>query len=146
MGKGRGGVQNNGSGTLVLPSHKIGDKLIKWMNSRSHKITVNGTNLRLHRSPKFKTHLLQVAQTLEKTPYLDPDIEEEREKTLHTLDVGISVAKVQFGVYYRALDAKPSSSRTFSNEYDISYRDKSAGIVSFEYEHKLIRIEVRLAV
>ena len=86
--KGLGGVQNNGMGTLILPSRKVGDKLMKWIGGRKHKITINGCDMRVFRSQKPSTRgLSQITQTLEKTPYLEPEIEEERERS-YTPQVG----------------------------------------------------------
>jgi RNA-dependent RNA polymerase len=82
------------------------------------------------------------AQTLEKTPYLPPEIEEEREEKLQKLDVGLHVDKVQFGIFYRELYDLPEASRRFSNEYELSYKNRSAGYLQIEYDHKLIRIRV----
>lgn len=81
------------------------------------------------------------AQTLEKTPYLPPEIEEEREEKLQKLDVGLHVDKIQFGVFYRSSTDSPGASRRFSNEYELYHRDRSAGLLQIEYDHKLIRIK-----
>ena len=84
------------------------------------------------------------AQSLEKTPYLPPEIEEEREEKMQKLNVGLHVDKVQFGVFYRIPGDSPKASRRFSNEYELSHRDRSAGFLQIEYDHKLIRIQVRV--
>lgn len=83
------------------------------------------------------------AQTLEKTPYLPPEIEEEREDKLTKLDVGLHVDKLQFGVFYRDRADPPEASRRFSNEYELSHKNRSAGYLQIEYDRKLIRIRVR---
>ncbi|OBZ65791.1 RNA-dependent RNA polymerase 1 [Grifola frondosa] len=81
-----------------------------------------------------------VAEILEKTPYLDPAIEEFKSATIEKLNLGIHVKIIQFGVFYRRPGDPMTASRMFSNEYEISHKSKSAGILAFEYEHKLIRI------
>lgn len=81
------------------------------------------------------------AQTLEKTPYLPPEIEEEREEKLQKLDVGLHVDKLQFGIFYRQPGDPSESSRRFSNEYELSHNNRSAGLLQIEYDHKLIRIK-----
>jgi len=80
-------------------------------------------------------------QILEKAPYLPPEIE-EREEKLRQLNISIHVDKMQFGVLYRPADATHTSGREFSNEFEISHQAKSAGILWFEYDHKLIRIQL----
>ena len=83
------------------------------------------------------------AETLDKTPYLPPEIEEEREQILDKLNVRLYVDKLQFGVFYRKAEDSMQASRRFSNEYELSYRNKSAGLLHIEHDHKLIRIRVR---
>lgn len=134
------GVQNNGSGNVILPNRKVGDKLMKWVYEERNPIVINGRKIRLFRSKNRPGRGLK--ETLEKTPYLEPELEEKREEKLRRLDLGLYVDKLQFGIYYRLPDASPTSSRIFSNEYEISYRNKGAGLLWFEYDHKLIRIQV----
>ncbi|KAH9952081.1 RdRP-domain-containing protein [Amylocystis lapponica] len=139
LNPGRGGVQNNGHGTLVLPNRKTSDKFMRWLHEDDHSVRVDDHSLRFFRSKKKPPAYLTL--TLEKTPYLDPNIEEELEDTLNKLDVGLHVDKVQFGVFYRQAGDSRGASRVFSKEFEISHKNKGAGLLSFEYEHKLIRIE-----
>jgi RNA-dependent RNA polymerase len=80
-----------------------------------------------------------LAATLDKTPYVDPDIEAERQDKIRKLDVQLRVDKVQVGLFYRP---HPGANRNFSIEWEASYTDKSLGWLSWEYEHKLIRIQI----
>lgn len=77
--------------------------------------------------------------TLDKTPYLDPDIEEERQRTIRALDVHLRIDKVQIGLFYRP---SPGAGREFSIEWEGSFIDKSLGWLSWEYEHKLMRVRI----
>ncbi|OCH86893.1 RdRP-domain-containing protein [Obba rivulosa] len=135
LNPGRGGVQNNGSGKLILPTRKVGDKLLRWLRHPDHALLLNDKKMRLFRSEQKPAHWLKT--TLEKTPYLPPEIEETKETILRKLDVAFHVDKVQFGVFFRTPGA---TSRSFSSEFEVSYSDRSAGILTFEYERKLIRI------
>ncbi|KAI0718290.1 RdRP-domain-containing protein [Fomitopsis betulina] len=83
-----------------------------------------------------------LTQILEKAPYLPPDIEEEREEKLRKLDTSIHVDRIQFGIFYRPAGAAPDAGREFSNEFEISHPERGAGILWFEYDHKLIRIQM----
>ncbi|KAI0748499.1 RdRP-domain-containing protein [Daedaleopsis nitida] len=134
------GVSNNGSGSIILPNRKIGDKLLRWVYEDRNPILINGRKARLFRTKNRPGRGLK--ETLEKTPYLEPELEEKREDKLRRLDMGLHVDKLQFGVYYRRPEDPPTASRIFSNEYEISHRDKGAGLLWFEYDHKLIRIQL----
>ncbi|KAI0822735.1 RdRP-domain-containing protein [Trametes gibbosa] len=140
LNPGAGGVQNNGSGSLILPSRKIGDRLLKRVYEEGKHIVINDRKLRLFRTKKPPRRGL--TDTLEKTPYLEPDEEEKREDKLRRLDLGLHVDKVQFGVFYRSPQDPMTAPRIFSSEYEVSHRDKGAGLLWFEYDHKLIRIQL----
>ncbi|CDO73610.1 hypothetical protein BN946_scf185014.g80 [Trametes cinnabarina] len=140
LNPGAGGVQNNGTGSLVLPNRKIGDRLMRRVYEEKKHIVINGKKLRLFRAKKPPTRSLR--ETLDKTPYLEPDEEEKREEKLRRLDIGLYVDRVQFGVFYREPKDPMTAPRIFSNEYEISHKDKGAGLLWFEYDHKLIRIQL----
>lgn len=136
------GAQNNGTGSLILPHRKIGDKLLQWVYEERHPVFINGRKTRLFRTKNRPGKGLK--EQLEKTPYLEPDVEEKREEKLRKLDLGLHVDKLQFGVFYRRPEAPMTAGRIFSNEYEVSHRDKGAGLLWFDYDHKIIRIQVRL--
>ena len=142
LNPGRGGVQNNGSGVLILPNRKVGDKLLKWVYEERNPVLILGRKIRLFRTKERPSRGLK--ETLEKTPYLDPGLEEKREEKLRKLDLGLYVDKLQFGVFYRRPQDPMTASRIFSSEFEWSHRDKGAGLMWFEYDHKLIRIQVRM--
>lgn len=77
--------------------------------------------------------------TLDKTPYINPDIEEERQQKMRELDVHLRVDKVQMGLFYRQT---PGANRSFSIEWEGSLVDRSLGWLSWEYEHQLMRVRV----
>ncbi|KAI0094073.1 RdRP-domain-containing protein [Irpex rosettiformis] len=134
------GVQNNGTGVLTLPDRSVGQKLFKLSKTNELPVTVKGK--KIYFTISGKKPMRKKAQTLEKTPYLPPEIEEEREEKLQKLDVGLHVDKLQFGVFYRERVDLPEASRRFSNEYELSHKDRSAGFLQIEYDHKLIRIRL----
>ncbi|KAH9843166.1 RdRP-domain-containing protein [Rhodofomes roseus] len=145
LNEGPNGITHNGTGILSLGSRKLGDRFLRWLhNPGLHEsdidVQLNGRKIRFFRSKNRPNHGLQ--QILEKAPYLPPEIEEEREDKLRQLDHSIHVDKIQFGIFYRPVDAKPTEGRAFSNEFEISHREKGAGILWFEYDHKLIRIQM----
>ena len=133
-------MQNNGSGSVILPNRKVGDKFLKLVCGERVPVVINGRKMRFFRSKNKPGRGLQ--ETLEKTPYMEPELEEKREDKLRRLDIGLHVDKLQFGIFYRRPKDPMTASRVFSNEYEISHREKGAGLLWFEYDHKLIRIQV----
>ncbi|KAH9930752.1 RdRP-domain-containing protein [Fomitopsis serialis] len=145
LNEGPNGITHNGSGVLTLGSRKLGDRFFKWLHNPANQgtdvdVELNGQKIRFFKGQSRPQRNL--VQILEKAPYLPPEIEEEREDKLRQLNLSIHVDKIQFGILYRPVDATPTSGREFSNEFEISHREKGAGILWFEYEHKLIRIQM----
>ncbi|CCM00004.1 uncharacterized protein FIBRA_02029 [Fibroporia radiculosa] len=140
LNPGHGGVQNNGTGTMTLGSRKIGDKFLRWLRGDGNSVLLHDRKIRFFRG-KHKPPLA-LTQILDKAPYLDPEIEEEREDKLRKLEVSFHIDKIQFGVFYRREGSQRGVSREFSNEYEISHVRQGAGILWFEYDHKLIRIQM----
>lgn len=137
------GIYNNGSGKLILPDRSVGENLVKGTkNGHGPSIVVQDKILRLYfgrSKPETK-----VTTLLKKTPYLDPNLEEEREMKIDTLkNDWWHIDKVQFGVFYQRKHDPPTAHRCFSNEYEMSHTNKSAGMMRIEYELKLIRMQVR---
>jgi RNA-dependent RNA polymerase len=138
-----GGVRSDGTGTLIVPSEKIGLKLLDYLHHNPLKI--DKRKLKFFREgvpPKW------LAATLEKTPYVNPDLEEERDKKLRALEARLRVDIVQFGIFYRPTYPSENDEtlrpREFSIEWEGNYSKNSIGWLTFEYDHKLIRITVSL--
>lgn len=144
LNEGVGGIgTHNGTGILTMPTVDSGQKFFRLLfrDKNNSRIVVKDRELRFRKSPvKPPPH---VSATLDRTPYIDPDNEEELEEKLAKLDVGIHVDKVQFGTFFLDPGDPPKVPRKFSNEFEISHHDKGAGLLQFEYLHKLIRIQVR---
>ncbi|KAJ3536923.1 hypothetical protein NM688_g6770 [Phlebia brevispora] len=135
------GFSHNGSGIITLHDRRVAERLIKLANdSTSPSVVVKEKKLRLFRARRKPRQNL--TDLLSKTPYLDPDLEEAREIILAKLDVGLHVDKVQFGIFYRRPEDPPAASRLFSTEYEISHANKSAGLLHFEYDSKVLRLQL----
>ncbi|PCH37887.1 hypothetical protein WOLCODRAFT_65369 [Wolfiporia cocos MD-104 SS10] len=139
LNEGPAGMMHNGSGTLMLGERKIGEKFLAWLRRPENNIRIHGRKIRLF--PGKNKPQYGIIQTLLKAPYVPPETEEERQQKLRKVDVSLHVDKIQIGVFYRPANALPGSSRAFSNECEISHQDKGAGMMWFEYDHKLIRIQ-----
>jgi RNA-dependent RNA polymerase len=141
-----GGVRNNTTGTLTLPSSKHAHQFMRHI--RKNPIRIDGRILKFYLSKEPPPRGL--AMTLEKTPYINPDIEEERQQKMQLLQDQIRVDEVQFGVFYRTYPKVPSPTkrvppRAFSIECKLNYERASQGWLRVEYDSKLIRIEVLLS-
>lgn len=139
------GVRNTGTGTLTLPSEELAHKFRNWI--RDNPIKMGKAKLKFIKpQPAVKW----MAQTLAKTPYISPDIEEEYEKKLYLLQDELRVDSVEFGTFHRtAYPSRPGERlqpRQYSVEWSQDLAQTSAAWLKFEYGHKLIRIEVRLFV
>jgi RNA-dependent RNA polymerase len=136
-----GGVGNDSTGTLTLPTIEVGNKFLRWVKETPIKIEGKKVKFFRHGSPHKA-----LALTLDKTPYINPDIEEERHQKLWDLQDLLRVDAVQFGLFYRPIypsnDREPMSPRAFSIEWERDYITESIGWLGFEYDHKLIRIKV----
>ena len=137
-----GGVGNNGTGILTLPTSRLGDRFLTWLKEvprNEHEIRVLGKKISAFRRRRGIPK--EIKETLEKTLYVDPELEYQREEKLRKLDHRLRVEKVQFGTWFRTSES-PTASRSFSVEYKRDYTQRSAGYLGLEYDHKLIRVEV----
>jgi len=141
MGKSPAGRSHDGTAALRLPA-KLGPQLLKWYRqSEKHRIVVNGRPLRLFRSDNHVRS--DVKQVLEKALYVDPDQDKLRTQTEDCAHaVRLRIAIVQFGIWYKE-SYSPGTGRSFSVEYERNFLNHSAAYLFLEYEHKLLRIDVR---
>jgi len=132
-----GGIRNKGTGMLTLPIEKSGYKFLDYALDDTTKIRIDGKILRFSIGgyPDPKRVLI-----LSKTPYIDPDLEEEHQNVLRALEGSLRVDIVQFGIFYR--DTYPSKARKFSIEWEQRFIENYATL-SFRYDHKLLVVKVR---
>lgn len=137
-----GGVRNDGTGFVTFPSHAIGLKFLACLDKEPLRVFKKKLKFN-KRSGAPPTH---VVETLAKTPYLDPNIEEERQNTIIALDEQLRVDAIQFGCLYRPkYPTSPKerlAPRSFSIEWDQDFTKKSVAWLRFDYDHKLFRITV----
>jgi hypothetical protein len=101
-----GGVRNDGTGVLQLPGIAVGRRLLDWTRDRG-KIVIEGRKIRLYQKraqadtgggnqheqeddldigdEEFERQTLKKIGHLEKTPYINPDIQEKRQEIIDTL-------------------------------------------------------------
>ncbi|TFK30151.1 RdRP-domain-containing protein [Coprinopsis marcescibilis] len=127
------GIGHRGTGRLTVPTAKIGRKFLD--DVRETPIKLNKQKLKFFKSAR--SPIRHVVATLERTPFVSPDIEEKHEQTLWELRTKLRVDTVQFGVFYRP--TYPGG-RAFSVEWEKSYAPDGVGQLQFDYDHKVIRI------
>lgn len=115
---------------------KIGHVFKAWYHREGNLIKVGKKKLRFY--PSSSKPLRGLAMTLDKTLYIDPDIEETRQDKIRALSEYLCVIKVQIGLFYRP---GSGANRTFSVERELDL-DKSLGYLFWEYEHKLLRVRL----
>ncbi|KAH7908760.1 RNA dependent RNA polymerase-domain-containing protein [Hygrophoropsis aurantiaca] len=140
LNPGHSGVRNDGSGLLTLPP-TIGPKFMRWLKSpRYTPIHVGGKILKFYRNsnPIPKGLVME----LEKAPYIDPDIDQERQRRRRMVDADFRIANLQIGTFYRPVGSRPNDPRAFSVEWDADLVTSSLGWLRFEYDHKLLRAKI----
>ena len=137
-------LPSNGKGILTLPDQWIGERFFRWATKRGNGVQVLGRRLWISKcKERVKRGLVEA---LNKTPWVDPGEEAEREEKLtriHSLRVILEA--IQFGIYFHRPGDPNTAHRYFSMEYEIHRDDTISGELLFDYDHKLFRIEVRPA-
>ncbi|KAI1797142.1 RdRP-domain-containing protein [Ganoderma leucocontextum] len=135
------GLPSNGRGTLTLPDNHIGERFFKWALRGGNRVCVNGRKLYLCKSEeRVKRGLVEA---LNRTPYLDPREQAERlEKLERIRGIRIILDAIQFGVYFHHPGDPTTAHRYFSNEFEIRRDETFSGELLFDYNHKILRVEM----
>jgi RNA-dependent RNA polymerase len=145
--------RNGGTGFLILPSHQLGIKFLRYMDENDIRIEDPDNHrkrkLRFFRRDSEKSLSKATIEKLAKMPFVDPDKEEKHQETLAKLTHQFRVDSVQFGVFYRdpypRSPNEPLQPRSFSIEYKQDLLGDNVGWLEFKYDHKLLLITVSLA-
>ncbi|KAI0775229.1 RdRP-domain-containing protein [Trametes elegans] len=138
---GPGSMANNGTAVLIIPDRTLADRFLRWAILRENRILVQGRKVWLSKSNK-RPFEWQV-QALNRTPYIDPAADEEREARLSRIGrIDIILDAIQFGVYFLHPGDSAMANRMFSNEYEIRREDTFSGRLCLDYDRKLLRIEM----
>ncbi len=136
-----GGVGNNGTGVLTLPTQELSRKFLSFVYNNPIRIK----SKKVLFSEKRGEPRSRLVETLKKTPYISPDIEEEHQRKLEALNSKIRVDTVQFGIFHQSSysrSSKEAASRAFSIEWEQEYVSNSAAWLEFKYDSKIIRVTV----
>jgi RNA-dependent RNA polymerase len=137
-----GGVGNNGTGVLTLPDIRAGNTFLRCVQNDA--IKMDGRKITFMNGRGRPSSIL--VQTLDRTRYIPPEIEEERLRKCQQLDHRFHLDGVQFGVLYRptypTTDNQLLTQQEFSTEWTFDCVKMGGGCLEFEYDHRLIRIKV----
>ncbi|KAG6336315.1 hypothetical protein ID866_2764 [Astraeus odoratus] len=134
-----GGVRNKGTGTFTV-TKTVGKQFDRLYHHGEISVVVEGRELRFRRTTNTVKRYLCL--TLEKAPFIDPEIERERREKLNALDDSFVVAKVQIGTFYLPPKALPRDPRAFSVEWEQDLMQKSMARLYFEYDYRQLRIQI----
>ncbi|KAF8639230.1 hypothetical protein AX17_001715 [Amanita inopinata Kibby_2008] len=133
-------IRNTGFGTLTVPSAQDAHRFLTRV--KEEPIKIEGNKIRFYiRGPAKERD----ARVVAKTPFIDPDNREERERKKWKLQDQLRLDAVQFGILFR--DNYTSNKgelppRSFSIEWEHDAVHKSAAWLMFEYDNRLIRITI----
>ncbi|KAF5373803.1 hypothetical protein D9758_000837 [Tetrapyrgos nigripes] len=135
-----GGLRNDGTGVLTLPTPSIGYRFLDYVKDTPFKMDTR----KIKFFPSREKPGSSFALSLQKSAYIDPDIEEQRQEKIANLQDAIRVDIIQFGIYFRrpSRPGEPLKSREYSTEWQRDYAKESTAWLRFEYDHKLMRIEL----
>ncbi|KAI0749297.1 RdRP-domain-containing protein [Daedaleopsis nitida] len=138
-------LNNNGCGIVTIPDTLVARQLLTWARRKGQgvRIATDRGSKRLYLTEAEKNPPRKLIERLVKTPYLDPEAEAEREQTIGRINqLRIILDAVQFGVYFRRDTDSSTKNRSFSLEHEIWGEDTFAGELTYDYDHKLLRIEM----
>jgi RNA-dependent RNA polymerase len=137
-----GGVGNNGMGVLTLPDIGAGNAFLRWVQNDGIKMDERKITFKKGRGRPSSS----LVQTLDRTRYIPPEIEEERLRKRQQLHHRFHLDDVQSGVLFRptypTTDNQPLTQQEFSTEWTFDCVKKGGGCLEFEHDHRLIRIKV----
>lgn len=132
--------RHNGSGKLTVPTEKIARQFLNYIRTNPVKYSGKKIKFSLLGPPNDKNSQ-KIAAMVQKAPFVDPHMERDREERVFELEETLlRVVKVQFGVLFRT---DPKEPRKYSIEWEHTYTDE-VGYLKFEFDHKLIRVQVSL--
>ncbi|KAK0470607.1 RNA dependent RNA polymerase-domain-containing protein [Armillaria novae-zelandiae] len=131
------GMRNNGTGMVQLPTKEIGNKFCSW--AKITPIQIQGKTIRLGRR---REPLPRDAWALQRTPFIDPALEDEYEDKCQRLRGQIRVDAVQFGVlHYPSYPTSPTTPPAL-REYSIEWESERTAWLTFDYACKAICINL----
>ncbi|KAK0447465.1 RNA dependent RNA polymerase-domain-containing protein [Desarmillaria tabescens] len=130
------GVRNNGTGMVQLPTKEIGNKFYNW--AKATPIRIQGKKIRVGR---IRDLAPEDAWALQRTPFIDPALDDEYEDKCRQLQGQIRVDAVQFGVlHYPSYPTSSPNSPAALREYSVEWESECTAWLTFEYAYKAIHI------
>ncbi|KAK0187095.1 RNA dependent RNA polymerase-domain-containing protein [Armillaria mellea] len=131
------GMRNDGTGMVQLPTKEIGNRFYNW--AKTTPIRIQKKKIRLGRRSELTP---RDAWALERTPFIDPALEDEYDDKCQKLRGQICVDAVQFGVlHYPSYPTSPGAPPAL-REYSIEWESERTVWLTFDYACKAIRINL----
>lgn len=132
----------NSGGILTIHNATIATKFLRWV--KDHPIKIERDKLRFYASSTKPGSTL--IETLRKTFYTDPDLEEKHEEILRGLEDRFRVEAVQIGVFHRT--SYPERGALYPRDFSIEWEkictgSGPSGWLTFEYDHKHFQITMQ---
>ena len=136
------GVRNKTTATLLLCHWRIGELFLNRV-STDLPARVQGKKIKFHMksrgrvSGKDRERIKKMADLLEKTRFIDPAMQEKRDKISYHLRDGFTTVRA----LHVGFILKEGKTKIFSSEY----KDQRYGQLWIEYDQKVFRILVRVS-
>lgn len=130
------GLRNKTTGTLLLCRWEIGDLFLK-RSSNDLPVRVDGKKLKFYKKNRDMTpEKVKRVDVLEKTRFINPEMQEKREKTSFLLRDGFTTVRaLHIGFVF-----KEGGTKVFSSEF----KAQRFGHLWIDYDQKLFRVLVRV--
>ncbi|OCB86696.1 hypothetical protein A7U60_g6154 [Sanghuangporus baumii] len=138
-----GSGRHDGTGTLTLPSKKLGQVLLQLAIDNRDFPCVNSRRIRMRGSER-KPNKGNLVETLRKLPYQDPSIDRERDNIRFELNVSWRIDKLQLGVWIsRPIPHRGTGCQgVFAVEWEKDYTAAGNAQVEFKYDRKSLRLRL----
>ncbi|KAK7041563.1 hypothetical protein VNI00_009150 [Paramarasmius palmivorus] len=136
-----GGIGNNGTGILILPTRAIGSKFLAWIRSKA--FVVKERPIRFYQADRPPSE--KMVSNLTRTHFIDPAGEEKRLNIVRELSDGrISVDSVQFGVFFQPTSRKGPGKPVNcpSTEFSVESAINKQASLYFDYNRKAIQVTI----
>ncbi|KAF9236238.1 RNA dependent RNA polymerase-domain-containing protein [Melanogaster broomeanus] len=131
-------VLHNGYGVLTV-TRKVGQKFLPL--NRNHEISVKVHGRKLKFFPNDNLVKWTLVLELEKVPFIHPDIAQDRQRKIESLEAPFFVDHLQIGTFYYPKNTH-TQDPAFSVEWDQDFSHHSQACLFFDYEHKLLRVRI----
>lgn len=135
------GFENDGTGSLILPSKQTGRDFLRKIKANEKKVVLGPKRRRVHFDQKGRAPHKGTIEMLRKVPYQSPDIDKQMDRIRQELKSRrFRIDKLQVGCWKST--QSPSQSRVFAIEWEKEYTSIGNAVLGFDYDKKVLRIQM----